>query len=202
MTFKLFGYWRSSSAWRVRIALAYKGIEHEYQPVHLVRDGGEQHGEAYLAVNPMAEVPTLEITDSAGSVGRIGQSLAIIEFLDAVSPKMPLVPADPYLRARARQLAEIVNSGIQPLQNAKVPHLGPPLGAEGARRLRLRACRVIEVRQRPFAQAEREDWRPSGPRICVSSARRSTGRARGQPAGDRRRPRRPSPSRPCRGCHR
>ena len=58
---RLYTYWRSSSAWRVRIALAYKGIEYVSEPVHLVRDGGEQHGARYRAVNPMEEVPTLEL---------------------------------------------------------------------------------------------------------------------------------------------
>ena len=60
---KLYGYWRSSSAWRVRIALLHKGLPFDNQPVHLVRDGGEQHGAGYRAVNPMAEVPTLEMQE-------------------------------------------------------------------------------------------------------------------------------------------
>jgi maleylpyruvate isomerase len=116
---KLYGYWRSSSAWRVRIALAWKRLPYEYQPVHLVRDGGEQHGAAYQAINPMEEVPTLELEDH-GRTLRITQSLAIIDLLEAMAPTPPLLPQHPFLRARARQLAEIVNAGIQPLQNSGV----------------------------------------------------------------------------------
>jgi maleylpyruvate isomerase len=116
---KLYGYWRSSSAWRVRIALAWKGVPYSYQPVHLVRDGGEQHKDAYRAVNPMEEVPTLEFEEE-GQVRRLTQSLAIIDYLEAYAPSPPLLPRAPFLRARARQLAEIINAGIQPLQNSGV----------------------------------------------------------------------------------
>jgi maleylpyruvate isomerase len=116
---KLYGYWRSSASWRVRIALAYKQIPYDYQPVHLVRDGGEQHGDAYRAVNPMEQVPSLEL-EVGGAVRRISQSVAIIELLEERFPEPPLLPADPYLRAKARQLAELINSGVQPLQNRHV----------------------------------------------------------------------------------
>jgi maleylpyruvate isomerase len=124
---RLYGYWRSSSTWRVRIALAWKRLPYEYHPVHLVRDGGQQHSEAYRAVNPMAEVPTLEIEDH-GRILRLSQSLAIIDLLEAIAPTPPLLPQHPFLRARARQLAEMVNAGTQPLQNsgvlARVKQLG------------------------------------------------------------------------------
>jgi maleylpyruvate isomerase len=110
---KLYSYWRSSASWRARIALAYKGVAYEYVAVHLIKDGGEQHGDAYRAVNPMQQVPTLELDDGR----RISQSLAIIEYLEETAPRPALLPAEPYLRARARQLAELVNAGIQPLQN-------------------------------------------------------------------------------------
>jgi maleylpyruvate isomerase len=116
---KLYGYWRSSSTWRVRIALAWKGIPCEQQAVHLVRDGGEQHSPAYHAVNPMEEVPTLELAEE-GRVVRLTQSMAIIDYLEALAPSPPLLPRAPLARARARQLAEIVNAGIQPLQNSGV----------------------------------------------------------------------------------
>lgn len=110
---KLHGYWRSGASWRVRIALAWKELPYTYLPVHLVRDGGEQHQDAYLARNPMAQVPLLELED-----GRtLTQSLAILEYLEEAHPTPALLPADPFLRAKARQLAELVNSGIQPLQN-------------------------------------------------------------------------------------
>lgn len=113
---KLYSYWRSSASWRVRIALATKALAYEYVPVHLVKEGGEQHSESYRALNPMAQVPTLELDDGR----RLSQSLAIIEYLETMVPTPPLLPADPYLRARARQLAEVINAGIQPLQNLGV----------------------------------------------------------------------------------
>jgi maleylpyruvate isomerase len=116
---KLYGYWRSSSSWRVRIALAHKGLEYEYLPVHLVKDGGEQHQEAFKRLNPMGQVPLL-VVDVDGVPHAIGQSMAILEYLEERYPASPLLPKGLVQRARARQLAEIVNSGIQPLQNLKV----------------------------------------------------------------------------------
>ncbi len=115
----LYNYWRSSCSWRVRIALNLKGLAYEYVPVHLVKDGGEQHSEAYRAINPMRTVPTLEFTEG-GRVHRLAQSMAILEFLEERHPSPALLPADPYLRARCRMLSELVNSGIQPLQNLSV----------------------------------------------------------------------------------
>lgn len=113
---KLYSYWRSSASYRVRIALHHKSIAFEYVPIHLLKDGGEQHGDTYRAKNPMEQVPILEFDDN-GTLRRLGQSLAIIEWLEESFPAAPLLPADRYLRARTRQLAEIVNSGIQPFQN-------------------------------------------------------------------------------------
>ncbi len=113
---KLYSFWRSSASYRVRIALHHKSIAFEYVPIHLLKDGGEQHGETYRAINPMEQVPILEIEDN-GVVRRLGQSLAIIEWLEESFPASPLLPSDRYLRARTRQLAEIINSGIQPFQN-------------------------------------------------------------------------------------
>ena len=113
---KLYGYWRSSASYRVRIALHHKAIAFEYIPIHLIKDGGEQHGEAYREKNPMEQVPILEFEDN-GVLRRLGQSIAIMEWLEESFPAAPLLPADRYLRARTRQLAEIVNSGIQPFQN-------------------------------------------------------------------------------------
>lgn len=113
---KLFSYWRSSSSWRVRIALAFKGIDYAYEAVHLVQNGGEQHADSYRARNPMKQLPTLEISTKGGTQ-HLAQSMAILEYLEETHPEPALLPADPFLRARARQLAEIVNSGIQPLQN-------------------------------------------------------------------------------------
>ncbi len=122
----LHGYWRSSSAWRVRIALAWKGIEHDVRPVHLVADGGQQHTPAYRQLNPLREVPTLVID---GHV--LTQSVAIIEYLDETRPEPPLLPRSALERARARRLVEAVNSGVQPLQNLRVlQHLGSRLGLD------------------------------------------------------------------------
>jgi maleylpyruvate isomerase len=115
---KLSTYWRSSSAWRVRIGLALKGIEHELVFVHLLRDGGEQLRPEFAETNPMAQVPVLEV-DEPGGVFRLTQSMAILEYLEEVVPRPPLFPKEPELRARARELSEIVNSGIQPFQNLR-----------------------------------------------------------------------------------
>jgi maleylpyruvate isomerase len=112
----LYDYWRSSSAWRVRTALHYKGIPFERRVVNLIKDGGQQHSPEFQTLNPSQQVPVL-ITDEGHS---IAQSMAIIAFLEEQFAAAPLLPADPWLRARARQLAEIVNSGTQPLQNMSV----------------------------------------------------------------------------------
>lgn len=119
---KLYTYWRSTSAWRVRIALAWKGVAHEAEAVHLVKDGGAQHTDTFRALNASEQVPVLALddVDATGRPLHIAQSMAIIEYLEERFPSPPLLPADPWLRARARQLAEIVNSGIQPLQNLTV----------------------------------------------------------------------------------
>jgi maleylpyruvate isomerase len=109
-----YDYWRSSSAWRVRIALHFKGVPFERRVVNLIRDGGEQHSDAFVALNPSRQVPVL-IPDGTGRA--ITQSMAIIAYLDEQFPTPPLLPADPWRRARARQLAEMVNAGIQPHQN-------------------------------------------------------------------------------------
>lgn len=114
---KLHGYWRSSCSWRVRIALGIKGVVYEYVPVHLLK--GEQRADEHASKNPMQQVPVLEI-EHGGKTHRLGQSLAIIEFLEETIPRPPLLPEDPIARARTRQLAEIVNSGIQPMQNLSV----------------------------------------------------------------------------------
>lgn len=116
---KLYSYWRSSCSWRVRIALNLKGLAYTYEPVHLVKDGGQQNTEAYRALNPMRTVPTLEF-EEGGVVRRLSQSIAILEYLEERYHMPALLPADPLLRARARMLSEMVNSGIQPLQNLSV----------------------------------------------------------------------------------
>lgn len=113
---RLYNYWRSSASWRVRIALALKGVAYEYVPVSLIRDGGEQKGEAFRALNPLMQVPALA-WEEGGETRVLTQSLAIIEYLEERFPEPALLPRDPFLRARTRQLAEMINAGIQPLQN-------------------------------------------------------------------------------------
>jgi maleylpyruvate isomerase len=114
---RLYGYWRSTSTWRVRIALAHKNIEHEYVPV-LLRQNAHR-GAQFRAKNPMAQVPVLEI-QNGGETTYLGQSMAILEYLEERFAEPPLLPRDRMLRARSRQLAELVNAGIQPLQNLAV----------------------------------------------------------------------------------
>jgi len=126
---RLSSYWRSSSAWRVRIGLEYKGIAHELVFVHLSREGGEQNRAEFSHKNPMGQVPVLEI-DGPRSVFRLTQSLAILEYLEETVPEPALLPINPELRARARELAEIVNSGIQPLQNLRLLGEVKALGAD------------------------------------------------------------------------
>jgi maleylpyruvate isomerase len=116
---KLYSYWRSSCSWRVRIALNLKGLAYTYEAVHLLKDGGQQHTDAYRALNPMRTVPTLE-WEEGGAVRRLSQSVAILEYLEERYRTPALLPADPLLRARTRMLSEMVNSGIQPLQNLSV----------------------------------------------------------------------------------
>jgi len=111
---KLWSYWRSSCAYRVRITLGLKGLPFEYQAVHLMRDGGQQHRPEYGAVNPLRQVPALEVDEANVT---LVQSMAIIEYLDERYPKPPLLPQTALDRAHVRALAELVNSGIQPLQN-------------------------------------------------------------------------------------
>jgi maleylpyruvate isomerase len=120
MKLVLHNYWRSSASHRVRIALGLKGLTYEYTIVNILKR--DQFADAYRDKNPMSQVPTLEISedDADGKVIAISQSLPILEYLDERFAGAPLLPKDPYLRARARMLAEIINSGIQPLQNLAV----------------------------------------------------------------------------------
>jgi maleylpyruvate isomerase len=116
---KLYSYFRSSSSYRVRIGLHYKGVAFEYAPVHLLDGGGQQHAAWFAEVNAQKMVPVLEVDDNA-TVRRLTQSLAILEYLEETHPRPPLLPTGAFLRARTRQLAEVVNSSIQPLHNLAV----------------------------------------------------------------------------------
>lgn len=112
---KLYTYFRSSAAYRVRIALNLKGLAWDAVPVHLVRDGGEQRHPAYLELNPVGLVPTL---DDDGQL--LTQSLAIIEYLDETHPEPGLLPADPADRARVRAIAQTIACDIHPINNLRV----------------------------------------------------------------------------------
>ena len=112
---KLFTYFRSSAAYRVRIALNLKELPYEAVPVHLLRDGGQQNRADYREKSPLGIVPALE-TDS----GVLTQSLAIIEWLDETHPQAPLLPGDADGRARVRALAQTIACDIHPLNNLRV----------------------------------------------------------------------------------
>lgn len=123
MELTLLGYFRSSSTWRVRIALAWKGLAWESRPVHLLQ--GEQHADAHRALNPMQQVPVLLVDGEP-----VAQSVAILELLEELVPAPALMPEGALDRARVRQMVEIVNSGIQPLQNLRTMQRLGSLGVE------------------------------------------------------------------------
>jgi maleylacetoacetate isomerase len=100
---KLYSYFRSSAAYRVRIALNLKGLPYETVPIHLTKDGGHQHTAEFRAINPQARVPALE--------------LSIIEYLDDIHPEPPLLPADALGRAKSRAIAQLIACDIHPLNN-------------------------------------------------------------------------------------
>jgi len=112
---KLYTYFRSSAAYRVRIALNLKGLPYEAVPVHLLHDGGQQNQAAYREKSPLGIVPALQ-TDT----GVLTQSLAIIEWLDETYPQVPLLPADANGRARVRAIAQTIACDIHPLNNLRV----------------------------------------------------------------------------------
>ncbi len=112
---KLYNYFRSSASFRVRIALALKGLDYEYASVHLLKAGGEQFAAEFKTMNPAALVPVL---DDDGIV--LTQSLAIIEYLDETRPQPPLLPGDAVGRARVRAIALAIACEIHPLNNLRV----------------------------------------------------------------------------------
>ncbi|QJE74698.1 maleylacetoacetate isomerase [Aerophototrophica crusticola] len=123
---RLYTYFRSSAAYRVRIGLALKGLDAEAVPVHLVRDGGQHKKPDYLGRNPQGFVPALEV---GGQV--ITQSLAILEYLEEAHPQPPLLPKDPLARARVRSFALAIACDIHPLNNLRVlKHLRGGLGQD------------------------------------------------------------------------
>jgi maleylpyruvate isomerase len=122
----LHGYFRSSASWRVRIALALKGVEVEQRFHHLRK--GEQSDPDYLAVNPQGLVPALVLDDAAV----LTQSLAIVEYLDEIYPAPPLLPAAVLDRAHVRAMAQVIACDVHPVQNLRILDRVRALGGEGA----------------------------------------------------------------------
>ena len=110
---RLYTYYRSGAAHRVRIGLALKGVSYDSVPVHLVRNGGEHLLPSYRAINPQSRVPALQLSDGA----IMAQSPAILEYLEETIPAPPLLPTDPLERAQVRRVAAIIGCDIHPLNN-------------------------------------------------------------------------------------
>lgn len=133
MKLVLHNYWRSSASYRVRIGLGLKQLAYDYVAVDITR--ATQHGAAYKDKNPMAQVPALEVSEDDGGRHVLVQSLPILEYLDERWPESPLLARGAtedarQARAHARALAELVNSGIQPLQNLSTTNRVAALGGE------------------------------------------------------------------------
>lgn len=129
MKLKLYHYWRSSSSWRVRMALAFKNITPGYAPVDLLTN--EQSNPNHLARNPSGLVPCLEVTHDGKTIF-LNESVAIIEWLDENFPDPKLLPTDSLDRATVRELVQIINADIQPVQNLRVLQYVSPDQAERA----------------------------------------------------------------------
>lgn len=129
---RLHSYYRSSCSYRVRIALALKNIQYEYVGVNLIKEGGQQHAPDYQEKNAMAQVPLFEIEHGPGQVVQLTQSVAILEYLEERFPDPPLMPSDSLARARVRKCVEIVNSGIQPMQNLATMNEVKRLGGDAS----------------------------------------------------------------------
>lgn len=113
---KLYTYWRSSAAWRVRIALALKGVPYEAVPIGLIADGGQQHSNAYAEINAQHLVPSLVLNDGT----TLTQSLAIIDWLESRYPVPALLPVDPIARAKILAAAHVVAMDVHPINNLRV----------------------------------------------------------------------------------
>ncbi len=110
---KLYSYFRSSASYRVRIALALKGLDADILPINLLK--GEQKSDDYLAINPQGLIPSLQVGDTV-----LSQSLAIMEYLEEVDNTVPLLPSDPVARASVRAMAQLIACEVHPLNNLRV----------------------------------------------------------------------------------
>jgi maleylpyruvate isomerase len=127
---QLYSYFRSSAAYRVRIAMNLKGLGFETLPIHLQKDGGQNRKPEFRAVNPLMRVPALRL--SSGEV--LTQSLAIIEYLDEIHPQPPLLPRDPVARAKVRAMSLLIACDIHPLNNVSpLRYLKNELGQDQAK---------------------------------------------------------------------
>jgi maleylacetoacetate isomerase len=127
---KLYSYFRSSAAYRVRIAFNLKGLSYETVPIHLQKEGGQNLKPEYRAINPQMRVPALKL--DSGEL--LTQSLAIVEYLDEVHPRPPLLPPDPVDRAQVRAVAQLIACDIHPLNNvAPLRYLKNELSQEQAK---------------------------------------------------------------------
>lgn len=161
----LYSYWRSSCSWRVRIALNLKEIPYDIKPISLIKSGGEQHCNEYREVNPMEQVPALQIGKTRSSCSlkylikllfhiffllctdghTLIESVAIMHYLEETRPQRPLLPQDVHKRAKVREIVEIICSGIQPLQNLIVLiHVGEEKKKEWAQHWITRGFRAVE----------------------------------------------------------
>lgn len=115
MAIELYGYWRSSCTWRVRMALAFKGLAYDVRPVHLLEDGGQQHTSAHIEKSPLAQVPVLVHGNLT-----LSQSIPIILYLEETFTSPTMLPTGLEARYRSLEIAESINAGTQPLQNLEV----------------------------------------------------------------------------------
>lgn len=153
----LYSYFRSSASYRLRIALALKGLAYETVAVHLLKGGGEQHQPAFRAVNPAGLVPVLQDGDSV-----LTQSLAIMEYLDEAYPASPLLPCDLLGRARVRALALTIACDVHPLGNLRVlNYVGDTLGA-GEEGRKAWACHWIALGFEAFEEMLSRPGAPTG----------------------------------------
>lgn len=166
----LHNYWRSSASQRVRIALGLKQLPYDYVSVHLLNDGGQHKTAAYKQLNPMAQVPALEVIEDSGARHVLTQSLPIIEFLDERFAEAPrLLPRDTFSRAQTRALAEIVNAGIQPFQNLSTTAAVKALGGDDGLWIRdfmIKGLAALEASIAAWRQAHPTDGGP----FCVGAA--------------------------------